>query len=866
MSSFLPVGEQKQQEMEAIRNMLFAEERIQWPTVSNEPLNEYQTPFLATMAFPTLFPDGKADPTNQALLRDVPLHERIKHLLKFAENIDGKWVYRFASHPRFSYWAFNMLLRKRTLQQTGIFLKQNPGEAHLTVDELREMAENSDTTVFMSKISRYVGNTAGDKVHYRAKVVTKRNDPRLNNNQQLQLQGWRANCDIQVVIDYYACIEYLTKYAAKGEPRSPFLKKVFSSIVSNLHENVDSHKVIKKVVMKTVGERDYAAQETMHQLLCLKLHISSFNVIPVSLNGSWKISYVPSAENDGICTSNSLLDHYAYRDQYDNSAEVMNLNFIHFATKFKVVSSKLTKMPENIPKVFPTYSSNPRGPNFALYCKYQLLRYKPWLRTQSNAWGNVEATSEVLINCWQEFLQSPYGQNHVPQWLEKLEAIVLSQVEPDNNPFEHDINTREERMILSDLHTPFDNSEPNQESDRHHYTDQQMGEMPTWIRVMKDQNSNVTYQEYEVSDINSFSEMQRLAFNIVESHFTNNSPEQQPLHLIIIGLAGTGKSYLINAIRNLLQEKCQVSATTGKASYNVSGVTIHSLLKLPVGSKGCKDLIGQALCTLQENRNGIDYILIDEYSMLGQATFGWIDKRCKQATGSHDKILDGKSMILIGDTGQLPPVADKPLLLTRQPSNVSNLNEFEYATRLLYSNEQVAKYNHYQLNQLQHPVACINARHSSSSAKNASSDDMSGLEPVVFLAKTAKVMLTMNLWSHVGLCNGATGTVRHIIYDNGHRPPNLPLAVIVEFDNYRGPAFIDSQPSCVPICPVTVSLQSGSSLHERQQLPLRLAWALTIHKSQGLTLPKAWIDIGKTEKSPGITYVALSRINSFKVI
>ena len=65
-----------------------------------------------------------------------------------------------------------------------------------------------------------------------------------------------------------------------------------------------------------------------------------------------------------------------------------------------------------------------------------------------------------------------------------------------------------------------------------------------------------------------------------------------------------------------------------------------------------------------------------------------------------------------------------------------------------------------------------------------------------------------------------------------------------------------------PICPVTVSLQSGNSLHERQQLPLRLAWALTIHKSQGLTLPKAWIDIAKTEKSPGITYVALSRVQN----
>ena len=77
------------------------------------------------MTFPTLFPDGKGDPTNQGLLRDAPLQERIKHLLKFAEIIDGKWVYRFANHPRFSHWAFNMIQTKQILQQTGIFLKQN---------------------------------------------------------------------------------------------------------------------------------------------------------------------------------------------------------------------------------------------------------------------------------------------------------------------------------------------------------------------------------------------------------------------------------------------------------------------------------------------------------------------------------------------------------------------------------------------------------------------------------------------------------------------------------------------------------------------------------------------------------------------
>ena len=93
-------------------------------------------------------------------------------------------------------------------------------------------------------------------------------------------------------------------------------------------------------------------------------------------------------------------------------------------------------------------------------------------------------------------------------------------------------------------------------------------------------------------------------------------------------------------------------------------------------------------------------------------------------------------------------------------------------------------------------------------------------------------MLTMNLWSTVGLCNGATGTVVDIIFQNNHQLPDLPIAVIVQFENYRGPAFDEYKPFCISICPITVSSQTEVGFHERQQLPLRLAWALTIHKSQ----------------------------------
>ena len=84
----------------------------------------------------------------------------------------------------------------------------------------------------------------------------------------------------------------------------------------------------------------------------------------------------------------------------------------------------------------------------------------------------------------------------------------------------------------------------------------------------------------------------------------------------------------------------------------------------------------------------------------------------------------------------------------------------------------------------------------------------------------------------------------------------------MEFEDYRGPVFYENQPLCIPICPITVTSQTEIGFHERQQLPLRLAWALTIHKSQGLTLPKAWIDIGKSERTAGVSYVAISRVKS----
>lgn len=124
---------------------------------------------------------------------------------------------------------------------------------------------------------------------------------------------------------------------------------------------------------------------------------------------------------------------------------------------------------------------------------------------------------------------------------------------------------------------------------------------------------------------------------------------------------------------------------------------------------------------------------------------------------------------------------------------------------------------------------------------------MSGLASTSFPARNALVMLTLNLSPEVGLCNGATWRVIDIIYAENDLPPSLPIAVIVEFDIYKGPSFKNDLPNVVPIFPITITADTLFGFHERQQMPLKLSWAIAIHKSQGLTLPNAWINLGFPE-------------------
>ena len=85
--------------------------------------------------------------------------------MKFAEKKDGKFFYRFVTHPRFFYWALNMIQRKHALEQSNCYLKQNPSEQHLTIDELQEMIATNSSAALMAKMSRYAANITGTNAY-----------------------------------------------------------------------------------------------------------------------------------------------------------------------------------------------------------------------------------------------------------------------------------------------------------------------------------------------------------------------------------------------------------------------------------------------------------------------------------------------------------------------------------------------------------------------------------------------------------------------------------------------------------------------------------------------------------------------------
>ena len=167
-TSFIPVPQQEQTEIESIQSIIQEKSAtpLPWPELSKSPINEFTTEGFATMAFPTLFPYGTGDPTTKCRQCSISFSESFKHLISYGETINKKIIWRFATHPRFMYWALNMKQRHHLLSQANVYLKQHPNDAALTLQQLKNMVDTSASEQLLSRLHKYVSKVQGTKQYW----------------------------------------------------------------------------------------------------------------------------------------------------------------------------------------------------------------------------------------------------------------------------------------------------------------------------------------------------------------------------------------------------------------------------------------------------------------------------------------------------------------------------------------------------------------------------------------------------------------------------------------------------------------------------------------------------------------------------
>ena len=419
-----------------------------------------------------------------------------------------------------------------------------------------------------------------------------------------------------------------------------------------------------------------------------------------------------------------------------------------------------------------------------------------------------------------------------------------------------------------------------------------------------------------MQEINLSDEQQKL-FDYIEGSESN---------IFVTGRAGTGKSTLLNHLIANTKKKVVVCAPTGVAALNVGGTTIHSLFGFPFGVLGTQDIRRHMNSRVREVLKAIDVLVIDEVSMVNADLMDAISTALGIAKGRAKQPFGGAQVVMFGDPYQLAPVPgsaaeERAHMAENYQSHwffdahiwrETSLERFELSEifrqkdeefkhilnairegnctaemldylnqrgnrfpphpdviRLATINASVDRVNRHRMEQIAEAPTEFHAVYSEEDLKHFGK--ALPAEPVLQLKVGAQVMFIKNddvKRTAAGAAvrrwvNGTIGTVVALPKGGG---------VIVEVDGER----LEVEPATWE--KVRYELKSefdeasgrfkevleAVPLAEFQQIPLRLAWAVTIHKSQGQTYDEVVIDLGSGAFSAGQTYVALSRVRSLE--
>ena len=372
---------------------------------------------------------------------------------------------------------------------------------------------------------------------------------------------------------------------------------------------------------------------------------------------------------------------------------------------------------------------------------------------------------------------------------------------------------------------------------------------------------------------------------------------QSGKHVFLTGSAGTGKSFLIKEINSWsVSQRMNVglTATTGLAAYLIRGRTIHSFLGIGLGTKSPSILASQnknRAPLLYKKLCSLDMLIIDEASMLDSKLLQTISEYLSEVRGISQP-FGGIQLVLCGDFCQLPPVQGEfcflsdlwskmhAIVLTelvRQEGDTEfqrMLNELRWGrcspeilkdlkklkttvfdscivpTKLYSINKNVDEINLKEYGRLieagSRPMTYVTkyAPHPNTKAWC----DSVKIPEAIELCEGAQIMISWNLQITENECylvNGARGVVIKVV-DSG---------VLIRLVNGKE-AFVEN---------IKLTCEDNDKIYATF-MPLKLAYALTIHKSQGMTLDAVEIDLGASIFEYGQAYVALSRAKNLASI